>query len=131
METEIECSLCQRGGSGKAVQDAAPVATGILFQERNGILLGFPRVNDHRQSEFAGETHLRAKHLLLDVTRREIVMVVQPNLSDRACSRRRSDLIADQLYHAIRIARKLMCLVWMNANRRPNFGPERIEPRGL
>ena len=47
-------------------------------------MYGLARVDDHGQAEFDGERHLCREHLMLRMTRREVVVIVQANLADGA-----------------------------------------------
>ena len=68
----------------------------LLAQDRDRVLVGFAGVDDDRPLQLAREPDLRAKHRVLDVARREVVVVVEADLADRARRRRRGELLADE-----------------------------------
>jgi hypothetical protein len=55
----------------------------MRLQDREGVVGRLARMNDDRQVELARQRDLRRKHLALHVARREVVVVVEPDLADR------------------------------------------------
>ena len=52
--------------------------------------MGLAVVNEHRQVPFDSEGELPVEDRALDVRRRQVAVVVEPDLADRACPRFRS-----------------------------------------
>jgi hypothetical protein len=88
-------------------------------------------VDDNRPLQLARQPDLPAKHLLLHVARREVVVVVEADLADGTRRRRRRELLAHDRDGALRIVRKLMRLVRVHADRESRVGPELFEASRL
>ena len=59
----------------------------LFFKDPERVVLGLPRVNDDRQPPLAGQRDLPAEDELLHVARREVVVIVQPDLAKPARQR--------------------------------------------
>src|SRR5262245_60037293 len=79
----------------------------------------------------AGKTNLRAKHGLLHVAWRKVVVIVEADLADGAGRRRHGNLVADDNRGAFRIIRELMRLMRMDTYRDADFRPQRIKLASL
>ena len=82
------------------------------------VLVGLARVDDDRALQLAREPDLRAKHRLLHVARREVVVVVEADLADGARRRRRGELLPDDGGGPLGVAGELVRLVRVDADRR-------------
>ena len=83
------------------------------------------------QVQLAREPHLRSKHRVLDLARREIVVVVEADLPDGARPRRGLELCADDRGGARRVVGELVRVMRMDADRDPHLGPDRGERERL
>src|SRR5439155_19157211 len=95
VEPEIEACVGEGRSAGEAMQHAAEPATAVIAKNADGVLVGFARVDDDGQIQFARELDLSAEDRLLHVARREVVVIIEADLADRARERRLRDLPAD------------------------------------
>ena len=84
VKPEVKAGAHKRQVACEAMQHAAQVAAAFLLQNRDRVGIRFARVNHHRQLQLTRQPDLRAKHLLLHITRREIVVVVETDFANRA-----------------------------------------------
>ena len=87
MHAERERLFGEPSGARKAVHHAADRAAAFLPQDGQRVVLGFAGVNDDGQIQLARETDLQSEDFLLDVFRREVVVVVEPDLAERPALR--------------------------------------------
>ena len=66
------------------MKDASQAALSFFVNDAEGIVFGVPRVNHDRQIAADREANLGAKHGVLHFARREVVVVVEPDLTNRA-----------------------------------------------
>ena len=70
--------------AGEAMQHSREGALpGFLLENARGVVVGFARVNDQRQSGRARRRDMGAKAPLLRVARAVVVMIVEPRFADR------------------------------------------------
>ena len=62
-------------------KDPAHLAGLLVFEDRDRVLLGLARVDDDRKAQLAGQAHLLAEALALELARGVVVVVVQPDLA--------------------------------------------------
>ncbi len=111
--------------AGKAMEDAAQAANASSRKDAQRVVFGFARVDDDGQREVARQLQLRAKDRLLDVPRREVVVIVQPNLADRAGRGDEFDPAGRQPGGGCRVVGKLVRLMRVDADRKPHVRPRR------
>ena len=70
--------------TGEAVEHPAQLPAPLFRDDAQRVVFRFARVNDDRQPPLARQPQLRAKHRVLHVARREVVVVVEADLADRA-----------------------------------------------
>src|SRR5439155_24961811 len=99
----------------------------FLPKNRDGVLVGLSRVDDDRPLQVTREANLRAKDRALHVSGREVVVVVETDLADRARRRHRLELRADCIGSLLRLGRELVRLVWMNADGKADVRPEALD----
>ena len=73
------------------------------------------------------EPDLLTKNLLLDLSWREIVVVVEADLADCPRKRLRIQCATDLARSLFRIGRELPCCVWMDANGKSDVTPPRTD----
>src|SRR5262249_55127198 len=73
--------------SGEAVYDAREFRSPLLFEYRERVVLGFAGVNDRREPYLAGKLQLPTKDGALNLSRRVVVVIVQPHLAPSDYSR--------------------------------------------
>ena len=72
------------------MEDAAQAALPFLAQDAERVVVGLARVNHDRQvAARSASANLGAKHLVLHLARREVVVIVEADLADRARRRQR------------------------------------------
>src|SRR6185436_17789496 len=103
IKPEIEPRSGQRRPASEAVQDAAQRPLSRVTQNPHGVLVRLSRVDDDREVELARQDDLRAEDLLLDVPRREVVVVVEADFADGTRAGRLPDLVADNVRRALRV----------------------------
>src|SRR6185295_18614970 len=84
VKADVDDALRQRPVARKAVEDAADVTGFLLMQDSEGVVFGFARVDDNRQAPTLRKANLFAKDLLLDVSRGEVVVIVETDLAKAA-----------------------------------------------
>src|SRR5262245_51143239 len=109
------------------MEDTANFPAAFVRQDRDGIVIGLPGMDDDWLMQRTSEANLRAKDGLLDVAWGKIVVIVEADLTDRAGRRCRGDLVADDNRRALRIGRELVCLMGMDADRDADLRPQGIE----
>ena len=124
-EAERQPGVGERVVSRETVQDAAQLAAALLAQDRQRVLVGLAGVDDDRPLQLAREPDLRAEHRVLHVTRREVVVVVEADLADRARRRRRRDCSRTTVAARCRVVGELVRLVRVHADGNATSGPER------
>src|SRR5262249_28048657 len=82
-EPEGEIGVELAGAAGEAVGDAVPLA-GVLGEDRREVLVRVALVQEHGLAERAREGELRVKSPPLRFGRRDVAVVVEPTLADRA-----------------------------------------------
>ena len=116
------------------MKDAAQTALPFLANDAQRVVFGFAGVNHDRQVALEREPDLHAKHLVLDVARREIVVIVETDLADRAGGRQRIEPRRHRVRGRLRIRREHLGVMRMHADRKPALGPRgehRAGPRDL
>ncbi len=83
VEPQVERAGRFVGRAAEAVHHAADLAPPGLGEDAKRVLGRLARVNHDREAALESEFHLGGKHLALDVARREVVVVVEPDLADR------------------------------------------------
>ena len=91
VEADVQRPARHVAVAGEAVKDAADLAGALLVQDAERVVLGLAGVDHDRQPQPARQPDLLAKHLLLDVARREVVVVVEADLADGPRQRLRVD----------------------------------------
>ncbi len=81
VEADIERAARHVAIAGEAVEDAADLLRRLLSEYSEGVVIGLARMNDDRQMSLPGETNLLAKDLLLDIARRKVVVIVEPDFA--------------------------------------------------
>ena len=99
------------------MEDAAKLPAAFLAKHGHRVVVGFARMDDHRPVELARQPQLRPEHRLLHVARREIVVIVETDLADRARRRRRRKLLAHDGRGALGIGGELVRLMRVDADR--------------
>ena len=100
-----------------------------LSKDAEGVLGGLARVDDDRQGQLQREGDLGAEDVLLHVARREVVVVVEANLSDRPRAFA-DDPLPDAVTRVLAPAGELPRLVRVDAERKADLRPERPHARG-
>src|SRR4051812_323724 len=95
VETQVEAGARQGRPAREAVQHAAQSLR--LAQDSKRVFVGLACVDDDGEIELARQDDLHAEHLLLNVPRREVVVVVEADLADRAGAGRLLHLAADDV----------------------------------
>ena len=88
-------------------------------------------MNDHRKLKVQGQAQLSPEHLLLDIGRREIIVVVEADLADRTRRRCPSDLLSNGIGRAPGRRSKSMSGVRMYADRHSHLWPQPEQPLRL
>ena len=81
VKPDIENALRHRAIAGETVKHTADVSRPLFVQDAKRIVLRFPGVNDDREPAALRQANLLAKDLLLDLTRREIVVVIKTDFA--------------------------------------------------
>src|SRR5687767_119400 len=94
----------------------------LLFQNPKRIVCRLAGVDDDGQASLVREADLRSKHLVLHVARREVVVIVESDLSEPAGAGAidRGDHGRDPLFH---LAGELACVMRMNPGCEPRLRP--------
>lgn len=91
VEPKGEAGLGQPASAGKTVQNPAHLAPALFAKNVDGVLLGLAGVNDDGKVERTRELNLRPEHPMLDRLWREVIVVVEPDFTERARTRQTSD----------------------------------------
>jgi hypothetical protein len=83
MEAECQGLLCRLSVACKAMEHSGDLIAS-LSKNGPGVSLSFPAVNNQRQPKFSSQRDLTSKHLSLKLNGREIVMVIQPDFTNRS-----------------------------------------------
>ena len=95
------------------MQHAAHLAPAVLAEDVDGVGVGFARVYDDWQIQFACQPDLRTEDVLLHVAWREVVVVVESDFADGAGRRGRGELGPHGTRGTQGIIRELVCGVGM------------------
>src|SRR3954471_1650957 len=118
-ETERDGTLREIRAAGEAVQHGRESAfSGFLLEDPRHVLIGVTRMNDERQSGGARGGDVVAEAPLLRLTWAQIVVVIEPSLSDR--NHLGMARAHDQVVH--RDVELLMRMVRMGADRAIDIG---------
>src|SRR5207247_10746411 len=80
-------------------------------------------MDDDGTLQLAREAKLPAEHGVLDVARREVVVVVEADFADGPRGRRGLNLRPDKVRRLVRLGCAPMGLVWVHAHSEPAIGP--------
>src|SRR5262245_19769219 len=105
------------------MKDAAKPALPFLADDAEGIVLGLARVNHNRQVALEREPNLDAKHVVLHVARREVVVVIETDLADGASGRQRVKPSSHGVSGRLRIRLEDLGVMRMDADCESTFGP--------
>ena len=94
-----------------------------LLENPERVVLGFPGVDHDRQTPFAGERNLAGEDRLLDVPRREVVVIVEADLAKPARQRLRVDRGRHRPRRAVGVGGELPRRMRMDADREPDAAP--------
>src|SRR5262249_16638425 len=86
-EPHLNRAFGEPASPGEAVYDTREFRGPLLFEDRERVVLRFAGVNDRRQPCLAGKRQLPAKHGALNLSRRVVVVIVQPHLAPSDYSR--------------------------------------------
>src|SRR5688572_1576996 len=126
----LERPASHRPIPGKAVQDHRNLGRLLLFENAEGVVFGFPRVNHDRKPPFARQRNLAAKHGLLGFPGREIVVVVEADLAQATGQRLPVDRRRHGACRLSGVGGELPRRVWMHADGEPDAAPPlRDRPR--
>lgn len=82
----VDCELGQLVRTGVAMQNTSHARGPGLVNERSCIIFGVAGVNDERPLQLTGESYLGGKRRALRVSRRIVVMIVEPALPYGDCA---------------------------------------------
>src|SRR5687768_10971377 len=131
METGVQGALRHVAVAREAVKHAAYVAGRLLGEDGECVLFRLTRVNHDRQPAVTRQPDLLAEYVLLRLPRREVVVVIEPDLPEAARQRLCGDGGIDGPCRARGIARELSRGMRMHADRKPHLGPAPADLRGL
>jgi len=123
VKSEIEDALRHRAVAGKAMEDAADLVRGFLGENSKRILFGFARVDHDWQPTLFRKSNLLAKHLLLHLARRKVVVVIEPDLSEPSSQKLRVDDGSRGCRGVRGIVGELARRMRMNADRKSDSRP--------
>jgi hypothetical protein len=68
------------------MKNSADTARRRIFDHRAGIVFGIARVDYERTVQLRGQPDLRRESRALQLTRRIVIVVIEPALTDRDCA---------------------------------------------
>jgi hypothetical protein len=80
-------------------------------------------VNDHRQITLARKTQLDAEHLVLHITRRQVVVIVETDLTNGTRRRNQIETVGGEAGGALRAVSEFVRVVGMHPDREPHLRP--------
>jgi len=120
-EAEVQRPACPLHAAGEAVKHARDVVA-IAGEGRKRIVVGLARMDHHRSPESPSRRQLFNEHGLLDVTRREVVVIVEADLSN--CDHvARPEGFAQEAIGAARLPVAFLGLMRVDADREPDRWP--------
>src|SRR4029453_11668077 len=102
-----------------------------LAKNGDGVLVCLARMDDDGQIPFARQPDLGAKDLLLHVTRREVVVIVEADLSDSTGWGGPGKLGPTGVRRMPGIIRELVSGMRMDPDREADLGPQRFHAHRL
>ena len=129
VKTELERRTRHRLVTRKTVEDAAQLVPVGRAQDVERLVGRLTGMNDHRKSQLECEFHLRTKDRSLHVARREVVVIIEADLADRARM-----LLLRLLPHGqtrlLDAPREVTSLMWMDADGESHIWPDLTHPPG-
>jgi len=123
VKSQVEYTLRHRAVAGKAMEYTTDLLRVLLDENSKRILFGFTRVDHDWQPPLFRQSNLLAKDRLLYITRREVVVVIEPDLSEASGQRLGSDDGSRRLRGIGGTTGELACRVWMHADGKPDAWP--------
>lgn len=124
-ETQVERPARAGGAACEAVKHAPDVASPFAPNDVEGILVRFTSMNNDRKREGARQRDLAGEQLTLERPRREVVMVVEPDLANGPDATVAARLALHNGDGIVDSSLPPCGDVWMNSGGESRVGPER------
>ncbi len=99
-----------------------------LAEDSQRVVFRLAGVDDHGQIARPGHAQLRPEHGLLHLARREVVVIVEADLTHGPCVRQAGEPALHQPRGVVGVGREQVRVMRMHADRGPCLGPQLVDP---